>query len=352
MEMAEKYLIVKGCAGLGNRVSTLCSAIEYAKETHRTLLVDWGDGEIVAEGYNFFNDYFSLKDVPHLTSYTPIVQQKNLRYYPDVQGCDITAGTFRLFDQCKSDRLPRIPFHRLPKNKIRTFRRHWRVKEREGVKCANKRFLLLDDKVLPYGGDMSKRLKHDVVFYLDFIPSFSRKTMERHVRLKDPIHSRINRFLLNELDGGRALGVHIRATDKKPEREINDLVAYLRSLDKDNVSIFLSTDNIDLQRQLMQVIEAIKVFPKQLPRVASGGIHQWSVRNKDHTKAVELLESSIIDMYLLSTCEYLLFQGNSSFSRIAALMHGNPGKAMDWNAHRKFSNLSFDTGTTTLAYKL
>jgi len=58
-----KYLLVKGCAGLGNRIFTLLCAIEYAKKTNRKLIIDWGDGGYFHSNYNFFSDYFELDSV-------------------------------------------------------------------------------------------------------------------------------------------------------------------------------------------------------------------------------------------------------------------------------------------------
>ena len=48
----QKYLVLKGIAGLGNRLCTLANAIGYAQKTGRILLVDEGDnvkkGQILA----------------------------------------------------------------------------------------------------------------------------------------------------------------------------------------------------------------------------------------------------------------------------------------------------------------
>jgi len=46
----EKYLVLKGCAGLGNRLITLLKAIQYCKKTGRRLYVDWADGMFAGGG--------------------------------------------------------------------------------------------------------------------------------------------------------------------------------------------------------------------------------------------------------------------------------------------------------------
>ena len=40
-----KYLLVKGAAGLGNRVFALVTAILYAKLSDRTIAIDWRDSQ-------------------------------------------------------------------------------------------------------------------------------------------------------------------------------------------------------------------------------------------------------------------------------------------------------------------
>lgn len=56
----KKYLVLKGCAGLGNRLITLMGAIRYCERTQRILYVDWADGMFDQEGQNAFTQYFEL----------------------------------------------------------------------------------------------------------------------------------------------------------------------------------------------------------------------------------------------------------------------------------------------------
>ena len=59
----KKYLVLKGCAGLGNRFITLMKAINYAKLSDRTFSVDWSDGMFAALGKNAFSEYFDIKGI-------------------------------------------------------------------------------------------------------------------------------------------------------------------------------------------------------------------------------------------------------------------------------------------------
>ena len=80
--MSSKFLILKGCAGLGNRLITLCNAIEYSQKSNRTLLVDWSDGQFGVKGDNIFYKYFCLKEIQHIQSIEEIIDFHNLSYYP------------------------------------------------------------------------------------------------------------------------------------------------------------------------------------------------------------------------------------------------------------------------------
>ena len=50
----KKYLLVKGTAGLGNRLLFLLSALLYARLTERLLVVDWCDSTYSNDGSNAF----------------------------------------------------------------------------------------------------------------------------------------------------------------------------------------------------------------------------------------------------------------------------------------------------------
>lgn len=57
----QKRIVIKGFAGLGNRLRTIASGIEYAQKTNRKVIIDWSDGMFAEEGINAFDKYFILK---------------------------------------------------------------------------------------------------------------------------------------------------------------------------------------------------------------------------------------------------------------------------------------------------
>ena len=60
--MVQKYLLLKGCAGLGNRIYSALNALDYCIANNRKLVVDWSDGQFGEKGDNIFNDCFTIND--------------------------------------------------------------------------------------------------------------------------------------------------------------------------------------------------------------------------------------------------------------------------------------------------
>lgn len=81
-----KWLVVKGIAGLGDRLMTLGAAIEVARITGRTLVVDWRDAGWDPEGG--FARWFRL-EVPDLTvvDELPVLTEEVAVWPPAFQGC-------------------------------------------------------------------------------------------------------------------------------------------------------------------------------------------------------------------------------------------------------------------------
>ena len=57
--MFGRTVIVKGVAGLGNRLFTLAWAARVGRSLNRTIIADWSDGQIGPKGVDLFSEYFS-----------------------------------------------------------------------------------------------------------------------------------------------------------------------------------------------------------------------------------------------------------------------------------------------------
>jgi hypothetical protein len=73
----DRFLLVKGRAGLGNRILGAVSGLQYARLSGRRLVVDWRDELYSDDGSNVFPRYFRcaeahpLDELPDTTSVTP-----------------------------------------------------------------------------------------------------------------------------------------------------------------------------------------------------------------------------------------------------------------------------------------
>jgi len=78
-------VLVKGRAGLGNRILSLLTAVLYARLTRRRLLVDWSDDMYSSDGSNSIHDYFSSPlfsrsdEIPETESVSPAIWRGHLR---------------------------------------------------------------------------------------------------------------------------------------------------------------------------------------------------------------------------------------------------------------------------------
>lgn len=64
---ANRFVILKGNAGFGDRLNTLLETIEYAQRTNRILVVDWRDSHWSHDGTTGFEHYFNINMENYMT---------------------------------------------------------------------------------------------------------------------------------------------------------------------------------------------------------------------------------------------------------------------------------------------
>ena len=72
------------------------------------------------------------------------------------------------------------------------------------------------------------------------------------------------------------------------------------------------------------------LFPKYKPNLKGEGLHQWALYNHAEDLKYEIFEQGVLEMFLLSKCHYLYYQGNSTFSNISKTYHTNQNNCYDW----------------------
>jgi hypothetical protein len=186
---------------------------------------------------------------------------------------------------------------------------------------------LFNKNEIPLGGFYSVKMQEDIIIYADSIPDFNTDTLLINVRLKEWVKLAIE-FQKNKLKIGKhTIGIHVRNTDKKPGKSYLSLKTLIEEKIKDYDNIFLATDSIEVEMSIRSELSNLVTLNRLYAADKSKGIHL----SEDITDKRRQLLESIIDMWLLSNCGLLLYQGNSSFSRIANLMHSNyNNNAIDW----------------------
>lgn len=288
-----KFLLVKGIAGLGNRILSALTGILYARLTGRRLIIDWRDPTFSRNGSNAFPDLFlcsvcePIENIPMRDSVNPAVWRGNLS----------TAATFM-----------RKPY--------KSNNEFWK---NTSIDLTN---LHYDEDLLvmwTYHGEVELLKGHFTGDYEEFghlsKEAILRRLLREYLYPHPMIQSRVNKFKLENFDGKRTIGVHIRFSDHRAS-----LLAILGKLNtllksEPDLLIFLATDNIQIKKMIEEnyvgVITTNHWYPKPGARI------------HDNRACPDRLESGIealVDLYLLADCDYLIIDSSSSYSYVANLL--------------------------------
>ncbi|MDR2910492.1 MAG: hypothetical protein LBV47_03880 [Bacteroidales bacterium] len=337
--MPNKYLILKGCAGLGNRLSTLASAIEYARKNKRILYVDWSDGQFGCKKQNIFYKYFELKNVDYIRSINEIADYNKCSCYPPFWGENPSASLYDIYIHDYGNTVRKfIPLSFC--GNLSKPHSYWRRKrhEEDDKTGSDIRALksLFNKNDIPFGGRYKNNRKEDILFFADHIPEFLSNIIRENIFLTNEINTEINNIANNLGLSKNCIGVHVRMTDKQPVASLNKLADKLVGITLEaklhSPKLFIATDSEAVENYFKEHFNNVFFTEKWRPDKSGKemGIHQYAIRSEDYTMAERMLKESIIDMWLLSKCEYLVWQSNSTFSKIASILKYEPEKTLSW----------------------
>ena len=301
----------KGHAGMGNRVFTFISAVAYSKMTGRKLFVDWRDGMYAPKGVDAFSLFFDspavspLSELRNSESVAPAVWKGRLGEPID----SLLLDDFRV-------------------------RRKWMSSEPRRQKysidigdagCAEDIAVFFDYSLRFDGLEKNRRL------FLKEWPADAPKAFAKHILkeslfLKPDLAEEIS--LIRKLHfSSPMIGVHVRHTDNLPfdylrsapflrkyEREIARL-----SLKNPAARIFLCTDSRKVELHFKKLYPGIFVLEKDYPEDSGQPIHLW----RDCPDSERMARAALLDLYLLSGCDFLICSAGSSFSRLAECLPGS-----------------------------
>ena len=291
---APGILLVKGSAGLGNRILGLLSALLYAKLSGRRVAVDWSDSLYAPNGENIF----------------PLLFSKPVSASVDSQSASVAPP-------CWQDHLDTAVEHWLATLQRRRHR---------SALTADLSRLDYPENVLVFWAHEERVRQQRRHFRGEFQPLAARTD---DAILRDLIHSelaphpeiaeRVRDFQQRQWSE-EVVGVHMRYSDRRGR-----IQATLRRVDRITAShpksrVFLATDNEDLLRHARdrygdRLIATTKWFPtpgQPIHKTAGG------------PDGVRKAQDALLEMYLLGSCGWLVGDQRSSFAYVAALLSNSP----------------------------
>ncbi|MEM9484614.1 MAG: nodulation protein NodZ [Cyanobacteria bacterium P01_F01_bin.116] len=292
----DNYLLVKGTAGLGNRIFALVTAILYARMSGRILAVDWRDNYYSSDGENIFFDLFELQNL----SLTQTIPNSDSIYPKLWQGCLEQSMTQMISkDQGLIDVMGQAVLRKY---------------------AYDVRNLNYPDEIV-IGSGYTEEIERIRSVFSDEYSAFKhvskaiifRETFHKHLRLTSKVQERIDSFREQHFKGRPTIGIHIRRSDKAISYPWykRALAEHVRRYP--DARIFLATDNRDVEAEISSLYPNVSMVPKWLPTPglrAHGNVHCPDL--KEH--AIEAL----LDLFLLASCDYLIYSRTTSFGLLAS----------------------------------
>ena len=297
-----KTVIVKGGAGMGNRMLCAASGILWAKAAKRKVYIDWRDQAYSSNEENSFFHFFEnsqiLKEAPVCTSNIfPKVWKGNQNY-----SISKMIGTYD------------------PK--------------KFGSLLIHKKYSI-NPKNIYYPEDI-------VVFwhYIGFfekikaivrntLPEFSKMSLEvmmrkvivEEMKLLPKIQYLIDNYKKQNFQENM-IGVHIRYTDRKINLiKIENAIKKVLNKNKEAM-LFLCTDCKDIENTYRRKYgERVFFTEKWFPATDS---KRSALHYNNCPDRVQNGVEALIDMYLLSQCNYIIYSENSTFSYISRVISDLP----------------------------
>ena len=326
----KQIVIVKGYAGLGNRISALLTAILYSKITNRTLIVDWSDEFYSNDGKNTFHELFRLKNIKTLPELPASSLGKTI--YPAVWENNLNLSVLEL----------------IKKDKVNVTNAGQQIFERYSMDF--KRLNYIEDILVACSyvekiNLLRKNFSGNLV-HLKKLSTWEilKKTYKENLEISPHILEKAQGFITENFANNVIIGIHVRQSDikigiHKYKKAIDDF------LEKNPGSaLFVATDNSEIEINLKERYGRIITINKWLPKPGEK-IHGNPQCPDLSRHAVE----SLIDLYVLAQCNYIIYSRRTSFGRTAVLMSDLPAnKCFDIDIYEDQRPKSFQKKLTKL----
>lgn len=292
----EKYLVVKGIAGLGNRILAVLTGILYAKLSGRRLIIDWSDYVYSNDGTNAFHSYFQSPlvnpdiEIPVTDSVSPEIWRGRL--HESVERLRKPIGNNKEFREISTVDLAKLDYTEdvlvmwTYIDKVEEIRKHFKTALNEFHQASRKEIL--------------STLLHEYLIL--------------HPQIRERVEQYKSAFLHR-----KTVGIHVRFTDHRAKLKsmLDKLGALMKH--KPELQIFLATDNLMVKKLFEENYKSVITTQHWYPAPGSR-IHQ----NPGCTDRLNNGIEALVDLYILAECEYLIVDTSSMFSYLAVLLTHSP----------------------------
>jgi flagellar biosynthesis regulator FlaF len=301
----ERLLIIKAKGGLGNRILSAVSGLAFAEMTNRTPIIDWRDGSYAPLGENAY---------PHLFD-TPITLPCDIRDAdssmpsPAIWG----GGNLSLTPQAMIDKyFPQSHSSPTVYRKLCTDLNRLDASEDTAVFWC----------YLPKFARLRRHLLRHPAFAGQSIEAIIKRYLESHFTPNSRLRTRVAAQMAKI--PGPVIGVHIRFTDRKIPLDKVQAKLRRRLRQMPDASIFLATDNADVQATIAAEFKNVFFTSKFLDAAGNRLHHPDSTVDK-----LAEAENAIVDIWMLSQCDHLIHSRHSTFSETSAILGGLTGPRRD-----------------------
>ncbi len=304
-----QILLVKGIAGLGNRILSLLTGILYADLTGRAAQVDWTDAVFAPNGdtdtkhVNLFPLLFESATVTACENACDLGRSAGSNVAPSVWKDHLHLSAADLTRQL--DPTGWQDFDAFKKSSISI--------AQADVEHDLVIYWSFRDRILP----LRRLIRHRQ-------PRWSRLTdtailqnvYQQHLRPTAEVQGAVDRVFANH-DPQLSIGLHIRQSDlKAPVDRLITIADRLMAVDRDRV-LFLSTDNQDVQRRVVELFgeSRVRVSTKAFAAAGMPLHYDSNCRNR-----IARASEALIDMMMLSRCPHLVYASRSSFGMVAHIL--------------------------------
>jgi hypothetical protein len=294
----DRVLLIKAKGGFGNRILSAATGVVLASLTQREAVIDWRDGDYLAVGENAYPLLFESP-----AAHPPEEFDGRTDVAPAIWSGELGRHPYDLMNEIFPDDHSNPFIYR----RLSIDLAHPDVEPAVAVFWS----------YLPKMARLRRRARRSARFRDMTSDDLTRWALQRYFQPSARIRTAAGEVMA--ACAGPVIGVHVRYTDRKVSLDrIYREVDALRDKMPD-APIFLATDNENVQSRFLDRYSRVFVIEKALGDDDSP-LHD---RVEMQDRLLEA-ENALIDMYALSSCDWLVHSRHSTFSVAAALIGGIP----------------------------